>query len=160
MDKKKKLLLFGSLFVVSLFLSFSLVKADNPSSMSLEYSVSTETLSVTISHSSGDFNTHYISEVIVTIDGILKINQSYTSQPSNIFTYNYYIEAWPLEILSFVLEVAARCTQEGVISRSIILGQRAYISKAIPGFAGFWVVLSVSMIALIVTKVRKLKNTL
>ncbi len=79
MDKKKNLFLIGFFFVLSLFLSFGQVKADNPTSMTVEYDESIETLSVTISHSSVNFNTHYIFEVIVTVNSVQLINQSYTS---------------------------------------------------------------------------------
>ena len=158
MVKKRNISLIGFLFVLSLLFSFGQVKAHNPSNMTLEYNESSETLSVTISHSSGDFNTHYIFEVIVTTDDIQMINQTYTSQPSNVFTYNYFIAAWPLEILSFVLEVTARCTQDGIISRSITIGQRAHVSEAIPGFKGLWLIISASTIIIITIFNKKLKK--
>ena len=60
MVKKKILYLIGFLFVISLLISIGQVKAHNPSNMTLEYDLSNETLSVTISHTSGNFNTHYI----------------------------------------------------------------------------------------------------
>ncbi len=158
MVKKLFLYLFGSLFVVSLFLSFGPAKANNPSSMTLEYSENTELLNVTISHSSVDFNTHYIFEVIVTMDGFQIYNQSYTSQPSNVFTYSYYIDATPLELLSYIIEVTARCTQTGIITRSITIGQLAHIPETIPGFAGLWFIISASMMALIVINNKKLRK--
>ena len=86
------------------------------------------------------------------------INQSYTSQPSNVFTYNYFIDARPLELLSFVIEVTARCTQGGIITQSITIGQRAHVSEPIPGFTGIWVVIGFSTITLIVFKYQKLKK--
>lgn len=126
--------------------------------MTLEYSESSEFLSVTITHPSGDFNTHYIFEIIVTMDGFQMYNQSYTSQPSNSFTYNYFIDARPLELLSFVIEVTARCSQAGIITRSISIGQRAHISEAIPGFLGLWIVIGASTIALLVFNNKNLKK--
>ncbi len=158
MDKKKILFLIGFLIVLSLFLSFGQVKADNPTSMTVEYDQSIETLNVTISHSSENFNTHYIFEVIVTVNGVQLINQSYTSQPSNTFMYSYYLNSGPLEILNFIIEVTAQCTQAGIITRVIKVGQVDQPSEGIPGFIGLWFIMGASMIALIVFNNKKLKK--
>jgi len=155
--KKKIQNLIGFFFALSLLFSFGQVKAHNPYNMTLEYEESSETLSVIISHLSGDFNMHYIFEVIITINGVLVINQSYTSQPNNTFTYNYYIDSKPLEILYFIIEVTARCTQAGIITRSIHIGQTGQPSEGIQGFIGLWFIIGVSTITLIVLINKKLK---
>lgn len=158
MVKKQNLCIIGSLFALSLILSFGQAKAHNPSSMTLEYSENSEILTVTISHSSGDFNTHYIYEVIVTMDDFQIYNQSFTSQTSNTFTYNYYIDATPLELLSFVIEVTVRCTQTGIITRSITIGQRAHLPEAIPGFTGLWFIIGASTLIMIAFINKKFKK--
>lgn len=158
MNKRRLLYFIGFLFILSLIFSIKQVKADNPSNMTLEYSESSEILSVTISHSSEDFNTHYIFEIIIIMDGFQIYNQSYVSQPSNEFTYFYYIEATPLELLSFEIEVRARCTQTGTITQTITIGQRAHVPKTIPGFSGFWLIIGSSMIILVVIKNKKKNN--
>jgi hypothetical protein len=157
MVKKRNLYLIGFLFVLSLVFSIGRVKAHNPSSMTLQYNESSEILSVTISHSSDDFNTHYIFEAIITIDDNQAINQSYTSQPSNLFTYNYTILSWGLEILTFVVEVAARYTEAGINPQSITIGQRTHVSKPIPGFTGIWFIIGCSTIIFILFRNKKKK---
>ena len=119
--------------------------------MTLEYNSGTETLSVTISHSSGNFNTHYIYEVNATVNGGQGVDQGYTSQPSNTFTYNYNLIASAGD----VIQVTARCTQAGIITRSLTVGQP---DEAIPGFIGLWFITGVSMIILISLINKKLKK--
>lgn len=157
MSEKKFLYLFGFFFFLFLFLPFGQVKAHDPFSMTLEYNMSSETLSVTISHSSEDFNTHYIYEVIVIVGAVQVYDQSYTSQPSNAFTYNYYISAGPLELLYYVITVSARSTQGGVLTRTISVN-RNQPSGEIPGFIGLWVIIGASTITLIVFNYKKLKK--
>jgi len=151
MIKKNKLYLIGFLFALSLLFSIGQVKAHNPSNMTLEYNSGTETLSVTISHSSANFNTHYIYEVNVTVNGGPGVDQGYTSQPSNTFTYNYNLTA----MAGNVIEVYARCTQAGIITRSLTVGQP---DEEIPGFIGLWIFMGVSMIILISLINKKLKK--
>jgi hypothetical protein len=151
MIKKNKLYLIGFLFALSFLFSIGQVKAHNPSSMTLEYNSGNETLSVTISHSSGNFNTHYIFEVNITLNGGQAIDQGYTSQPSNTFTYNYNLTA----MAGNVIEVTARCTQAGIITRSLTVGQP---NEVIPGFIGLWIFMGVSMIILISLINKKLKK--
>lgn len=151
MVKNRILYLIGFLFGITLLLSIGQVQAHNPSSMTLAYNSSSETLSVTITHTSENFNTHYIFEVIGTVNGSLAINGSYTSQPSNTFTYNYNISANSGDII----EVTARCTQAGIITRSITVGQS---NDLIDGFFAFWVVTGVSAIMMIVIINKKLKK--
>jgi hypothetical protein len=157
MIKKRILYLFGFLFALSLFLSLEQVKAHNPSSMTLDYNRSSETLSVTITHSSENFNAHYIFEVIVMIGDTKVINQSYSSQPNNTFTYGYYISAGPLEILNYIIDVSARCTQGGIITNTIFVASNPQ-SEGIPGFAGLWFIIAASMIISIVFVNKKIKK--
>ena len=141
----------GILFAVGLLLTVGNVNAHNPSNMILEYNSSSETLSVTITHTSSNLNSHYIFEVIGTVNGGQAINESYTSQPSNTFTYDYIVTA----INGEVIEVTARCTQAGIITRSITVGQPA---EVISGYASLLLVIGVSSMILIAIIRKKLKN--
>ena len=147
MVRKRTLYLFGFLFFISVLLTLGQVKGHNPSSMTLAYNSNTDTLSVTISHSSANFNTHYIFEVNVTLNGGQAVDQGYTSQPSNSFTYDYVLIAMDGE----VIEVTARCTQAGIITRAITVGQP---TEEIPGFIGIWFIIGASTIILI-TSIKK-----
>ena len=143
----------GILFAISLLISIGNVNAHNPSNMILEYNSSTETLSVTITHTSSNMNSHYIYEVIGTVNGGQAINESYASQPSNTFTYNYIVNATSDDII----EVTARCTQAGIITRSITVGQP---TEGISGYISLFLIIGASTIVLIAFKVKKLKNRL
>ena len=151
MYNKKIIYLMGILFAVGLLLTVGNVNAHNPSNMILEYNSSSETLSVTITHTSSNLNSHYIFEVIGTVNGGQAINESYTSQPSNTFTYDYIVTA----INGEVIEVTARCTQAGIITRSITVGQPA---EVISGYASLLLVIGVSSMILIAIIRTKLKN--
>lgn len=159
MIKRRILYLFGFTLFLSLFLPSGQVKAHDPYSMTLEYDMSSETLSVTISHSSGDFSTHYIYEVTVIVGAVQVYSQSYTSQPSNTFTYNYYVSNGPLELLYYVINVTARSTQVGIITR-IISVNRNQPSGSMPEIAGFGIIIGISTIILISTSILLIKRKL
>lgn len=151
MFKKKIIYLMGILFAVSLLLTIGNVNAHNPSNIVLEYNSSSNTLSVTITHTSSNFNSHYIFEVIGTVNGGQAINGSYTNQPSNTFIYNYNVTA----LVGDVIEVTARCTQAGIITRSITVGQPA---EVILGYEGLLLIIGASTIILIAIVSKKLKR--
>ena len=79
------------------------------------------------------------------------------SQPSNTFTYSYYLDSGPLEILNWVIEVTARCTQAGIITQTITVNY-FQPSEGIPGFMGLWFFIGISTITLIVFSYKKLKK--
>jgi hypothetical protein len=119
--------------------------------MSLEYDSNNETLSVTITHTSGNFFTHYIFEVTVNVNGGQVVNESYSSQPSNSFTIDYNVTASDGDSI----EVTALCTQAGTITRSITVGQT---TGAISGYVGLWLIMGVSTIILVVIINKKLRK--
>ena len=151
MFKKRIVYLMGVLFTVSLLISIGNVNAHNPSNMILEYNSNTNTLSVTITHTSSNFNSHYINEVIGTKNGGQIINESYTSQPSNTMVYEYSVNA----INGDVIQVTATCTQAGIITRSITVGQPA---EVISGYAGLLLVIGASLIILTAIIGKKFKK--
>lgn len=142
MVRKRILYLFGILIFISGLLPLGQVKAHNPSNMILGYDIVDDTLHVVISHSSEDFNTHYIFEIIVTRNGARVVNSSRTSQPSDEFTYMVGFAANNGDLIA----VTARCTQNGTITRSITVGQQY---KSLPGFVGLLFVIGVSTIIMI-----------
>jgi hypothetical protein len=148
--RKRILHLFGILIFVSVLLTLGQVKAHNPSNMILGYDVIDDTLHVVIFHPSEDFNTHYIFEVNVTLNGDPVVSSSHTSQLSNSSTYRYGFAANNGDLIA----VTARCTQGGIITRSITIGQE---NLNIPGFIGLLFIFGVSTITVVILIKRKLK---
>ena len=153
MFKKNIVYLMGFLFAVSLLITIGNVNAHNPSNMTLEYNSNTNMLSVTITHTSSNFNSHYINEVIGTKNGGQAINESYTSQPSNTMMYEYSVNA----VSGDVIQVTATCTQAGIITRSITVGEPA---EVISGYASLLLIIGVSTIILITIIRKKLESRL
>ncbi len=105
---------------IAFFLLPSSVQAHPPSTMTLSYNTSNQTLSVTITHAVSDPSTHYVKSVIVYKNDVKIIHENYTSQPStDTFTYHYTLEATDGD----VIEVTAICSISGQISRSITVGE-------------------------------------
>lgn len=77
------------------------VRAHAPGSVTLSYDYSTKNLSVTISHSVSNPNTHYVMKVTLKRNSNQIAVHNYTSQPTNnIFTYYYNVTASDGDILS------------------------------------------------------------
>ena len=151
MVRKRILFLFGILVFISPLLTLGQVKAHNPSNMILGYDVVDDTLHVVIFHPSEDFNTHYIFEVNVTLNGDPVVSSSHTSQLHNSSTYRYGFAANTGDLIA----VTARCTQGGIITRSITIGQE---NVNIPGFIGLLFIIGVSMIIMVSVFYRKLSS--
>lgn len=153
MFKKKTCFLVTALFVTTMIVGLTNVNANNPSNMVLKYNLDTQTLNVTITHSVSNPLTHYIIEVLISLNGLQVLNQSYTSQPtSNIFTYNYIIAATQGD----TFEVTAICNQVGSITRSITIGQQ---TERIPGFMGTYLIMGIVLVTLIIFINKKLKRS-
>ncbi len=86
------------------------VQGDAPNNVELEYDFDTEILNVTITHSVGDPEDHYINRVEITKNSIDQGTHTYTSQPDDYpFTYSYSITADHGDIL----EAIAKCNKGG-----------------------------------------------
>lgn len=109
------------LFILSIFLTVccSLAYAHSPSSMTAEYNSVTEQLTVEINHQVSNPNTHYVNNIVVTLNGETEVDQSYSSQPDSSFTYTFediYAEEGDQ------IEVTANCNQGGLITDQLTVG--------------------------------------
>ncbi|UCE36149.1 MAG: hypothetical protein JSW00_11420 [Thermoplasmata archaeon] len=112
---KKRILFLITLLFLLILLS-QRAQAHPPSSMALEYDYSTQTLNVTISHSVGDPNSHYVESVEILKNDVESITTDYTSQPStSTISYTYDISASDGDNF----EVTATCNQFGSITEEI-----------------------------------------
>jgi len=158
MSKKKILYLLGIFLVFLITMTTLNVKAHSPSSMSLSYDSTSEVLSVTITHSVSDPNSHFIESVEIKVNGSTAINQPYTSQPSSsTFTYQYDITAGD----GATIQVIATCNQAGSITRSIAIGDDSNGQNGdstISGYLGTIFLIGISVafsIPIIYKKIRK-----
>jgi hypothetical protein len=92
------------------------VTAHAPSSVTLSDNYSTQNLSVTISHSVSNPNTHYVMKVTLTRNSNQIAVHNYTSQPTNnIFTYYYNVTAADGDLLA----ASADCSISGSNSGNV-----------------------------------------
>jgi hypothetical protein len=90
--------------------------ANPPSDMSVSYQELSRTLAVTITHPVPNPQSHYIREVLVTINGKTVNDSFYTSQPApDTFTYTYPIDT----VTGDEIGVTATCSLTGSISRTL-----------------------------------------
>jgi hypothetical protein len=90
--------------------------AHPPSDMSVSYNEISRLLIVTITHQVPDPQTHYIREVLVTINGKTVNDSFYTSQPApDTFTYTYPIDTKTTDEIA----VTASCVLTGSLTRTL-----------------------------------------
>ena len=95
------------------------VNAHTPASIDLSYDISSQILSVDVSHSVSDVNSHYIYEVVIEKNSVEVLTKDYTSQNTTSgFLATYSIPAVEGDVLS----VTAKCIQSGQISDEITVG--------------------------------------
>ncbi|MFX0107650.1 MAG: hypothetical protein ACFE7R_05165 [Candidatus Hodarchaeota archaeon] len=111
-------LIFASVLFFSLVLlpQSMMASAHNPGGVSLEYDSGTDTLTVTVSHSVDDPNTHYIYRIVVEKNSIEVASRDYTSQDSTSGTSDAFTLA---AIDGDVLEATAYCSISGQNSAQI-----------------------------------------
>ena len=86
------------------------VYAHGPQTVDLSYNAASQTLTVTITHSSPSTGFHYIKSVEIKKNGALVSNNSYDSQPDpKTFTYTYKLSAAEND----KVEVTATCSLWG-----------------------------------------------
>ena len=112
--RQSALLALAVLFLVFLAGTAS---ANPPSDMKVSYSQLTSDLSVTITHPVAGVKEHYIKEVTVTVNGNLINDSFYTSQPGDVFTYDYPLALNPGD----AVVVTATCSITGTGSRTFIM---------------------------------------
>ncbi len=99
-----------------LLFGVSLVSAHSPSAMSLTYDLNSNTLSVSITHTVSNPDSHYVRNVKIDLNEVEAESVDYTSQPSSSdFTYTYTITA----VDGDEFEVSAFCNQGGSISKTL-----------------------------------------
>ena len=155
----KKSILYWFLMILLLGISAAIinVKANFPSSISLDYNSGTKQLDVTITHNNGGTPGHYIEEVTIRVNGSIVNTSLYVSQPSVTFTYNYYnITAND----GATIQVTVVCTISGPTNREIVVGGGTTSNgdPAIPGYLGFMIFVAISILALLLLKYRRIRR--
>jgi hypothetical protein len=128
----------------------------------LLYTSATQKLNVTIIHPVSDPNSHYVSVVVIRVNGSTVLTPTYSSQPSTtVFTYEYDVTAND----GARIEASATCILGGTTSVCIILGTGFYPTGGgggIPGYLGILLILGLSIIigsaAIYKKKIKKLNN--
>jgi len=93
-------------------------KAHPPGSVTLSYSLSAQTLMVTIVHNSSSPNSHYIDKVVVKKNGKPAGSYTYQNQPDpSEFSYTYNLSA----NIGDVIEVTAFCSSYGTKTATLIV---------------------------------------
>ena len=114
--------------------------AHSPSSMNVTYNMETEELSVEITHQVANGNTHYVKNIIVTINGETVIDQNYSSQSGNTFSLVFKNVTADIDD---VIVVVASCNQGGSITKELTVssnGTTSPTSDSTPGFEMFLLV--------------------
>ncbi|MFW9780815.1 MAG: hypothetical protein ACFFFB_00855 [Candidatus Heimdallarchaeota archaeon] len=142
---KKSIYLSLCLFsLICIIYAGSIVRAHTPSNMSLTYSTNTNELSVTITHNVGSDPSHYIDTVIIMVNGSIVDTHVYTSQPNpSMFTYIYNATA----NIGAIIFVRAECSISGFREQSLtVTAGTTTTNEIIPGFIGFLIPTSISII--------------
>lgn len=109
-------LIFSVLFAIMILFQGTPVTAHSPNSMNLTYDFASQVLTVDVSHSVSDVNTHYIYQVVVEKNSVEVLTRDYTTQNSTSgMSATYNIAADHGDVLS----VTAKCIQSGQITRQI-----------------------------------------
>ena len=151
-DMRKYILLLETVSLVALFaLVIVPVLAHPPTNMTLIYELSSHTLSVTVFHSVGDQNTHYIEYVTINKNGAFETDRNYTSQAS----VSAYLDVFNIDaVQGDVLQVTAYCNQGGQITDQVTVSGGLQTQPQIPGFPIGAIALGI-MIAVGLTLLRR-----
>jgi hypothetical protein len=116
MMKREKLLFLMSFLAILILIQASPVAAHPPSSMNLSYDFASQVLTVDVSHSVSDVNSHYIYEVVVEKNSVDVLTRDYTTQNSTSgMSATYNIAADHGDVLS----VTAKCSQSGQMTDEV-----------------------------------------
>jgi hypothetical protein len=95
--------------------------ANSPQDVKLDYDVSTQMLTVTITHPSSFPSYHYIKYVEIKKNGADAMKTAYENQPdTDTFAYTYKVTAAEGE----TLEVTATCSMYGYKTVSLTVGKK------------------------------------
>ena len=110
-----KRLFFLSLLFMIFGLTVGSVSAHSPSTMDLIYSSEEMSLQVDITHQVSDPTSHYVNNVVVTVNDDTIVDQTYSSQNGSSFSYTYDIQATEGDTIS----VTAICNIGGSITEQV-----------------------------------------
>ena len=133
----KNVLRFGLLSSIILCLVLgsvmTTVSAHSPQSMQVKYSMETKTLAVDITHQVSNLNSHYVNNILVTINGDTVIDEDYTSQPDSNYALSFENVSADVDDNIVVL---ASCNQGGSIMEELTVseGTSQTGSDSTPGF--------------------------
>ncbi|MGD9396581.1 MAG: hypothetical protein PVJ05_09160 [Candidatus Thorarchaeota archaeon] len=114
--KRRLTLIFGVLLAIMILFQGTPVTAHSPNSMDLSYDFTSQVLTIEVSHSVSDVNTHYIYQVVVEKNSVEVLTRDYTTQNSTSgMSATYTIAADHGDVLS----VTAKCIQSGQLTRQI-----------------------------------------
>jgi hypothetical protein len=152
MPKKQIYYYMTIFFMVFLTIASINVRAHPPSNVVLDFNSSTNTLTVTITHVVDDNTTHYISSVVISVNGSVDQTLGYSSQPDlAFFIYEYTV----ITNDGSTIKVETTCIEGGTFTE--ILGGTP-VDGGIPGYMGFYLILIVSVITMLTLIRRKLKK--
>ena len=112
MMRRKTVIIFSSL-VIMILIQGTPVNAHSPNSMDLSYDYVSQDLTVEVSHSVSDVNSHYIYQVVIEKNSVEVLTRDYSTQNSTSgMSATYSIAAAHGD----VLRVTAKCSQSGQIT--------------------------------------------
>ena len=159
MSKRKIHYLLFLFFITASFSETQDVKAHNPSLILINYQDSISLLTLTITHYVSD-QSHYINKIVVKLNGITEVSQTYTNQPTpNGGSYSFHFVANDDDRI----EVTATCNEGGSKTACIIVGVGVCPTDdaevpAIPGYFGLWAIFGISIIVGLAMTHRKLRH--
>lgn len=113
---KRNLYLVGLIFALTIFVLPAAVKAHTPGPVTLTYDFASQELTVVVSHSVPDVNSHYIIQVNVDKNSADFLTRDYTSQnTTSQFSAVYSIPA----VHGDVLSVQAICSVSGSATNQV-----------------------------------------
>ncbi|MGY5870851.1 MAG: hypothetical protein RTV72_01260 [Candidatus Thorarchaeota archaeon] len=111
--ERKGLVLLGLLFVLLLASQPMVAEAHTPGPITLEYDSSSEILTVTVTHSTSDVNSHYIYEITVQKNSVQVGIETYTSQSNS----SEVVETFTVTAVDGdVLSATAKCSVSGQVT--------------------------------------------
>jgi hypothetical protein len=94
----------------------SVADAHSPGPMVLDYDAETDVLTVTVTHSTADVNSHYIYEIVIEKNSVQVDIQTYSSQSDS----TQIVETFTIDAVDGdVLEATAKCSVSGQITEDI-----------------------------------------
>lgn len=148
MKGKMKLVGFSFLMIMILIQGIT-VNAHTPASVNLSYDFSSQVLTVQVSHSVADVNTHYIYQVVVEKNSVVILTRDYTTQNTTSgMSATYNIPAAHND----VLRVTAKCIISGQNSNQITVADPASPTPTNGGqfYLDMIVFIAVAVVAIVV----------